>query len=237
VNPGKRIPVPYPLSISDHLIHKVSGHFFDSNESSHRMTDSSLRYLFWLELNFSQVNANPSTMTISHKRRFLSWPTWSLFRIVLISAVMLLSSESKFSPKIDIENSSSDLFEIAHEIEVSAPSQFPKPTWLLDDPDVVVVAEPAFGKHRPDQDVVMAYAEGYSLAYYMCFIETLRDTGFDGDIVLAIADYSILERNVLEYLKTKLRIGWHYPVGTNSEARIAGHFSNVSSQQCLRMEG
>jgi hypothetical protein len=62
---------------------------------------------------------------------------------------------------------------------------------------------PTFGKHRPDSDVVMAYAEGYSLPYYMCFIETLRGTGFDGDIVLAIADYSILEKNVLEYLKTQ----------------------------------
>eukprot|EP00539_Tryblionella_compressa_P020305 CAMPEP_0178868750 /NCGR_PEP_ID=MMETSP0747-20121128/6159_1 /TAXON_ID=913974 /ORGANISM="Nitzschia punctata, Strain CCMP561" /LENGTH=89 /DNA_ID=CAMNT_0020535723 /DNA_START=30 /DNA_END=295 /DNA_ORIENTATION=+ len=67
---------------------------------------------------------------------------------------------SKFYPKIDMDNSSSELFEIAHEIEVSSPSHFPKPTWLLNDPDVVVIAEPAIGKHRPEKDVVMAYAEG-----------------------------------------------------------------------------
>jgi hypothetical protein len=37
----------------------------------------------------------------------------------------------------------------------------------------------------------------------MCFIETLRQTGFDGDIVLAIAHYSLLAENVLEYLKAQ----------------------------------
>jgi len=109
-------------------------------------------------------------------------------------------SADEWKPKID-ESSSSELFEICHEIEVSAPSHFPKPTRLLNDPSVVIVAEPAFGKHRPDKDVVMAYAEGYALPYYMCFIETLRKTGFDGDIVLAIADYPLLADNVLDYLK------------------------------------
>jgi hypothetical protein len=101
------------------------------------------------------------------------------------------------------DDSSSELFEIPPEIRVSAPSAFPKPTRLLNSSSVVVVAEPTIGKHRPDNDVVMAYAEGYTLPYYMCFIETLRNTGFDGDIVLAIADYPLLERNVLDYLKSK----------------------------------
>jgi len=37
----------------------------------------------------------------------------------------------------------------------------------------------------------------------MCFIETLRATGFDGDIVLATSEYDLLAENVLEYLKSK----------------------------------
>lgn len=154
-----------------------------------------------------------STTMIS-SRSFRSLP---LFGLIAWSALMMTmssissSSSSMFvsanekkewKPRID-ESSSSELFEIAHEIEVMAPSQFPKPTWLLHDPDVVVVAEPTFGKHRPDKDIVMAYAEGYSLPYYMCFIETLRATGFDGDIVMAIADYSLLEKYVLDYLKAQ----------------------------------
>mmetsp|Transcript_44010 Transcript_44010/g.106710 ORF Transcript_44010/g.106710 Transcript_44010/m.106710 type:complete len:452 (-) Transcript_44010:181-1536(-) len=115
---------------------------------------------------------------------------------------LVVEGKGAFEPVIK-EDSSSELFEIAHEIAVSPPTYFPKPTWLLNDPDAVVVAEPTIGKHRPEQDVVMAYAEGYSLPYYMCFIETLRETGFDGDIVLAIASYDLLEKNVLDYLKTK----------------------------------
>ena len=99
------------------------------------------------------------------------------------------------------ESSTAELFEIAYEIEVLSPTQFPKPTRLLNDSSVEVIVEPAFGKHRPDQDVVMAYAEGYTLAYYMCFLETLKATGFDGDVVLAIASHTLLAEHVLDYLK------------------------------------
>jgi hypothetical protein len=37
----------------------------------------------------------------------------------------------------------------------------------------------------------------------MSFIETLRQTGFTGDIVMAIAGYELLAKNVVEYLKSK----------------------------------
>jgi hypothetical protein len=135
-------------------------------------------------------------MLLSRKARQMI-TNFLVIQMVLL-AVPTMSQE--WQPKI-VESSSSELFEIAHEIEVSAPSQFPKPTKIFNDSSVVVVAEPAFGKHRADQDVVMAYAEGYELPYYMSFIETLRKTGFDGDIVLAIADYSLLAVNVVDYLK------------------------------------
>jgi len=118
----------------------------------------------------------------------------------LLSIIALTAAE--WTPRID-EASSSELFEIAHEIEVVAPSHFPKPTRLFNDSSVVVVAEPSIGQHRPDQDVVMAYAEGYALPYYMSFIETLRKTGFDGDIVLAIASRNLLADNVLDYLESQ----------------------------------
>lgn len=51
--------------------------------------------------------------------------------------------------------------------------------------------------------MVQAYAEGYELAYYMCFIETLRATGFEGDIVMAIADKTMVAKNVEEYLRSQ----------------------------------
>lgn len=67
---------------------------------------------------------------------------------------VVVADGTAFQPKID-ETSKSELFEIAHEIAVLAPSQFPKPTRKLNDTNVVPVVEPTFGKHRPEQDVVM----------------------------------------------------------------------------------
>ena len=52
---------------------------------------------------------------------------------------------------------------------------------------------------------MFAYAEGYTLPYYMMFIETLKDTGFIGDVVLAIADQSIIKPNVEDYLRIYAR--------------------------------
>ena len=107
----------------------------------------------------------------------------------------------EFKPKI-VETSTSELFSVAEEVRVLSPSHFPKPTRLLNDTADVIV-EPTFGVHRYNEDVVMAYAEGYGLPYYMMFIETLRGTGFKGDVVLAIAHYTLLAENVLDYLKSQ----------------------------------
>ena len=71
-----------------------------------------------------------------------------------LPAIIVADGTSAFEPKID-ESSKSELFEIAHEIAVLAPSQFPKPTRKVKDPDVVPIVEPTFGQHRPEQDVVM----------------------------------------------------------------------------------
>lgn len=133
-------------------------------------------------------------------------PPPSLLLVLLLLLTASIASADEWKPKIVMDKSQSDLFEIAHEIEVSSPSFFPKPTYPLNDPDAVVVVEPQIGQHRPDQDVVMAYAEGYTIEYYMCFIETLRETGFEGDIVLATSEYELLKENVLEYLKTQKNV-------------------------------
>lgn len=138
-----------------------------------------------------------------------------------------------------LEKSSSELFEIAHEIEVNSPSVFPKLTFPFEDDDVVVVVEPEIGRHRLDQDVVMAYAEGYALAYYMCFIETLRATGFNGDIVLATSEYELLADNVLDYLKSQEnlvvyihKLACYQSDGVTPSKRIMKHGSMDVFQMC-----
>ena len=113
---------------------------------------------------------------------------------------------------------SAALFEPVDAITVAAPSQFPKPTRAFqfvknnynstssnhhqyDPSQVDVIATPTFGRHRPDQDAVLAYAEGYTLPYYVMFMETLAATGYTGDVVLAVAEARIVKDHVVEYLK------------------------------------
>jgi hypothetical protein len=73
---------------------------------------------------------------------------------------------------------------------------------MVEGEDAQIVLEPTFGAHRPDHDAVMAYAEGYELVHYLVFVETLLETGFDGDIVLATSALEDLREGVEEYLRS-----------------------------------
>ncbi|CAB9509429.1 expressed unknown protein [Seminavis robusta] len=140
---------------------------------------------------------------------------WSLFLILSLFQSLLLQNHVSFAQMmmaqeedLDEEELSANLFAPPDEIQVFAPSQFPKPTHLIQDgpPGVTVVVEPVFGHHRPDQDAIFAYAEGYGLEYYMMFVETLADTGFKGDYVLAISEPAMIKPNVMEYLQYQNRV-------------------------------
>jgi hypothetical protein len=95
------------------------------------------------------------------------------------------------------------LFQHSKEVQVLGPSSFPKPsnyhkTHPTD--DIVINLQPVFGKHRRDQDVVMAFAAEYPLKTFVIFIESLRDTGFTGDIVLAVHELDLRQDDIKEYL-------------------------------------
>jgi hypothetical protein len=112
------------------------------------------------------------------------------------------AQEQDESWKAVVDNHSvSELFEPSATIAVNGPSHFPKPTRKIDD-NATIIVEPTFGTHRPNEDVIMAYAEGYQLSYYMMFLETLAATGFTGDVVLAIADGTYVRDDVEDYLRT-----------------------------------
>jgi len=66
-----------------------------------------------------------------------------------------------------------------------------------------VLLKPTFGKHRPDQNAVFAFAEGYELRIYITFIESLRKTSFNGDIVLSVSHLDKLKPGVEEYLRER----------------------------------
>jgi|AntRauTorckE5430_2_1112549.scaffolds.fasta_scaffold05291_2 hypothetical protein len=64
------------------------------------------------------------------------------------------------------------------------------------------IIEPTFGKHRSDVDAIFALAEGYDLKIYLLFLESLKATGFSGDLVLSVSALDKLKPGVEEYLKT-----------------------------------
>jgi hypothetical protein len=125
--------------------------------------------------------------------------------MILICSLAASSStnEGSWEP-VKHNRSQAHLFEPSDKVRVIAPSQFPKPTRMLGD-NVTVVVQPSFGSHRSNQNAIFAYAEGYSLPYYMSFLETLTATGYRGDVVLAIASEQFVQPSVTSYLKTFAR--------------------------------
>ena len=86
---------------------------------------------------------------------------------------------------------------------VLGPNTFPKPSDMVA-LDAQIALGPSLGHHRPDRDAVLAYAEGYPLQNYIVFIESLLATGFDGDIVLAVASLGSMAEGVQEYLESHI---------------------------------
>lgn len=79
-------------------------------------------------------------------------------------------------------------------------SSFPNPLDKLGKPAKIIL-EPTYGKHRPDEDAVFAFAEGYDLTIYVGFLESLFQTGYTGDVVLAVSSLNDLKNGVHKYLE------------------------------------
>lgn len=77
---------------------------------------------------------------------------------------------------------------------------FPTPTDVIGD-NASIRLQPSYGKHRPEVDAVFGLAEGYDLTTYVAFLETLKETGFTGDVVLSVSSSENMKRGVEDYLK------------------------------------
>ena len=65
-----------------------------------------------------------------------------------------------------------------------------------------IILEPTFGKHRSHVDAIFGLAEGYDLKIYLLFIESLKATGFSGDLVLSVSALGSLKEGVEDYLRS-----------------------------------
>lgn len=102
------------------------------------------------------------------------------------------------------QQSQLSLFSTVPSIQVLGPTSFPKPTdivqpLLFADETSDIAIEPTIGTHRPEQDVVVAFAAEYPLYHYVLFVETLQKTGFAGDIVLVVSKLDMDQEEIREY--------------------------------------
>lgn len=95
------------------------------------------------------------------------------------------------------------MFTTAEDAMVIGPSAFPKPTDMgkqSPEDEMVVALKPALGTHRPDKDAVVMFAAEYKINIYAQFIESLRGSGFDGDIVLSVHKNDLEDTDIRNYL-------------------------------------
>jgi hypothetical protein len=93
------------------------------------------------------------------------------------------------------------------EFTVVGPSAFPKPTrkavlkFGIPEDEIVNNLSPTSGTHRHDQDAIFLFAAEYSLNTYILFLSSLRETGYDGDVVLAISKHDYNDQKIRDYLE------------------------------------
>lgn len=134
-------------------------------------------------MNAMMTRTTSHTMRGSNQRNHTVISTIALIPLILLSVSAVDHSyDAQISEHLE-------LFHHHPDVEVIGPNRFPKPTELL--PDVVPYLKPYHGAHRPDQDAVVAYAAEYPLSNYIAFIESLRDSGFTGDVVLALSPLDV----------------------------------------------
>ena len=87
---------------------------------------------------------------------------------------------------------------------VVGPTAFPKPT-DIEHPQKVLLEpylKPISGKHRPDEDAILLFASEYPLDTYVLFVESLRKTGYAGDVVMSIHPNDWEKPPIQRYLKS-----------------------------------
>lgn len=94
-----------------------------------------------------------------------------------------------------------ELFQVS-DFTVLGPSAWPPPSAKLH-PEATPLLKPTYGQHRPDQDAVLAFAAEYGLNTYLNFVTSLRNTGFTGDIVLAVSKLDVQQKGVVEFFQSQ----------------------------------
>ena len=85
-------------------------------------------------------------------------------------------------------------------IMVNGEVKIPPPTALISQ-NARAVLKPTIGKHRPDQDAIFSIADGMNLRQLALFVITLRNTGFEGDVVFSTWSRQYMSQDVIDFLE------------------------------------
>ena len=122
---------------------------------------------------------------------------------------------------VSFSSSGLSLFQISKEIETIGPTIFPPPTdiyyhntnsksTLDSNTEIVPLFQPVIGKRhhskgtssKRNKDAIFIFAAEYNLNTYILFISTLQDTGYVGDVVIAISKLDYNDQYIRSYLES-----------------------------------
>lgn len=157
-------------------------------------------------------NDNISILLRKAKKTSLTCNSWFLLYLSLVSCCLIYYASTVFPRKqeprhfrrrLTSEKTASSAVHLLtpSSFTVVGPSVFPKPSaYGQDNDDVQPYLKPSFGAHRQEADAVFVFAAEYGLNTYICFVESLRKTGFTGDIVFAVSTLDLKDVYTREYL-------------------------------------
>jgi len=69
------------------------------------------------------------------------------------------------------------------------------------------VIQPSMGSHRYDKDAIFAMGNDIELGTLALFVMSIRDTGYDGDIVLSMLRRNVMRDGVFDFLQSQVKTG------------------------------
>jgi len=158
-------------------------------------------------------NHNHTTMVTTYEER-ARCRHWAIGLVVVFVGLVILCSiyqDTKVATEMYVRSSLAQTqldTRLQHLIPKIPPGGIPPPSEILGpNVNVSTVIEPSMGSHKYDRDAVFAIGDGLELKDYVLFVRSLRNTGFDGDIVLSTWPREEMPEGVFDFLNYESQAG------------------------------
>ena len=181
----------HPYHITSH--HITSHHITSHHITSHHITSQSLK---------SMNNIYRSRVRRTKPRHYAH------FILLLVSAILsltLMYHDLRIAKKMfirpsltqtTIDTELKDLAPILGGHDLSPPGG-----------DAQIILKPGLGKHRYDEDAVFAIGNTLDYDEVVLFVTTLRESGFEGDLVLSTPTIATMDKKLVDFLEYHAQAG------------------------------